>query len=212
MVKCIRCGSVNCYLLAGNGGSILIDAGNHSDISTIYRVIKDEDIRLILLTHGHPDHTGAAAGLARRLHAPVAMSKEDGVLLEHPAARKLYAHTRLGKVLTLATKMNLRTKAEVLPTPSIWLEDGRELLEYGAAARVVALPGHTKGSIGVLTDTGDFIVGDAMFNIFRPTGALLYEDKEQMERSIGIIARSGAKILHVGHGKPVTMEKIHSFG
>lgn len=88
------------------------------------------------------------------------------------------------------------------------MKDGDDLSEYGIDARIVALPGHTKGSVGILTGEGDFIVGDALFNIFQPAEAPLYEDRAQMEKSAESITQSGARFLYVGHGKPFPIEKL----
>lgn len=212
MVERIKCRAVNCYLLTGSEGSVLADAGNPSDVSRIYGRVKDKNIRLILLTHGHPDHIGAAYGLARLLRVPIAMSREDAVLLEAPALRKLQGHTFLGWILALTSNWSLRGEADNRLFPDIWLEDGQDLMEYGVEARIVSLPGHTKGSVGVLTGEKDFIVGDALFHIIRPTTALLYENREQMEKSAGIIIRSGARFLYAGHGSPFTIEKFTRSG
>lgn len=208
MIKRIKRGTVNCHLLTGKGGSILIDACNPSDATFIYERVKDENVRLIVLTHGHPDHIGGAAELARRLSVPVAMGRGDAELLEPSGERPLHTHTLMGRMLKRATNV-LVLRIDAAVCPDIWLEDGDDLSEYGVEAKVIALPGHTRGSIGVLAGTGDFFVGDALFNILRPTGALLYEDREQMERSVDVIARSRATHIHVGHGRPIPTSKIH---
>lgn len=212
VVERIRCGAVNCYLLSGSGGSILADACNPSDAARIYSRIKEKNIRLIVLTHGHPDHIGAACGLARKLQVPIAMSKKDAPLLEAPNERKLYSHTFFGRLLALAADWSLRAKTAARLVPDIWLEDGQSLTEYGVEARVISLPGHTEGSLGLLAGENDFIVGDALFHILSPTAALLYEDREKMKKSVERILRSGAKHLYPGHGSPFSVEKFTRSG
>ena len=85
----------------------------------------------------------------------------------------------------------------------VFFEDGQSLADYGADARVVALPGHTPGSIGVLTPEGELILGDAMFHMLRPTGSRLYEDRAEMERSLEKISKLPVKRIFPGHGKPI---------
>lgn len=208
MLERIKCGTVNCYLLRGSGGSILVDTGNSWDAARIYQRVKDKNVRLIVLTHGHPDHIGGASKLAGLLQVFVAMSRGDAELLANPATRSLSAHTFTGSLLARASKRTLRSQQETKLVPDIWLEDGMELWEYGISARVILLSGHTKGSMGLLTEKGVFLVGDALFNILRPTAALLYEDREEMERSVETIARSGGRLLCPGHGRPFAREEI----
>ena len=47
------------------------------------------------------------------------------------------------------------------------------------------------------------VVGDAMFDMLRPTGSRLYEDGDEMRRSVEKIRASGAKTIWVGHGNPI---------
>ena len=63
--------------------------------------------------------------------------------------------------------------------PIIYLKNGDDLSEYGIAAKVVELPGHTKGSIGVEIEDNLF-VGDALMNMFYPTVSMLYVDEQEI--------------------------------
>ncbi len=205
MVITIKCAASNCYLLKNDSRSagILVDAGLSADLGRLKKRLKAENVRLILLTHGHFDHIGAAARLSEDLRIPVAMSREDFPLLTDPSLGRLHGSTVLGSLLAASACLTMNKRAFPPFIPSVWLRDGQSLSEFGVDARVVALPGHTKGSVGVLTSEKEFMVGDAMFNIFKATGARLYEDFEQMKRSLEVIKSSGAKQIYVGHGRPI---------
>ncbi len=204
MVKSIKIFYAHCFLLTGQNGSILVDSCNYKDGPKILKQIKDKNVKLILLTHGHFDHVSSAKYLSKRLNVPIAMSKEDLHIIGNGQASILHAHTLFGRIMVFFSQGVLKKSTYSFFTPDVLLEDGQDLSKYGVNAHVVALPGHTKGSIGVLTDEGEFIVGDAMFNIVRPTGSKLYEDREIMEKSVEKIRKSGAKTIYVGHGRPIS--------
>lgn len=203
-VQRIACGIVSCYLVSGKDGNILIDTCNASDEDSIFEALKGANVKLILLTHGHTDHCGAAAGLSKRLNAPIAMHEADVELIAHPDARALYAHTPLGRVMAKTSKRTMAGMTVPPFQPDLLVEDGFDLSPYGVSARVVALPGHTLGSVGVLTERGDMVVGDAASHMIRPTGARIYEDRQRMEESLGVIKRLCTGLVYVGHGSPVT--------
>lgn len=210
MVKVTRIkrGYANCYLLEGEDGSILVDTCNVKDGPPILRAVTGKNVRLILLTHCHFDHVSSAAYLAKRLNVPIAMSERDVPLIGHGTDSHLHADNVLGKIMVFFSQDVLRKSTYSLFTPTVFLEDGMDLSPWGVAAHVVALPGHTPGTVGVLTDGGDFIVGDAMFDILRPTGSRLFEDRAEMLRSLEKIRGSNARTIWVGHGSPIAGRAI----
>lgn len=203
MIERIRISYANCYLLSGEGGSILIDTCNYKDGERILKRIRDRNVRLILLTHCHFDHVSSAKYLADRLNVPIAMSGADLHLLGKGQLSVLHASTPLGRLFSAFSQPVLKKATYSWFMPDILLEDGQSLAEYGVNARVVALPGHTKGSVGVLTEEDGIIVGDAMFNLLRPTAARIYEDEELMLESVAKIRASVADTIYVGHGRPI---------
>lgn len=68
-------------------------------------------------------------------------------------------------------------------------------------AKVVELPGHTKGSIGIEVENNLF-VGDALMNMFYPTVSMLYADEQEMLSSVKYISELRDKTIYFGHGKP----------
>lgn len=72
----------NAFLIRGEAGCVLVDTGNPGKAERILerlakRDVAPDDIRLILLTHGHTDHFGSAAALRERTGAPVAIHALD---------------------------------------------------------------------------------------------------------------------------------------
>lgn len=87
--------------------------------------------------------------------------------------------------------------------PEVSLNDGYSLDIFGIPAKVISLPGHTQGSIGLDVMEKDLIVGDALMNMFYPTVSMLYNDKTAMLESVDKISQLGDRKLYFGHGKPV---------
>lgn len=203
MIQRLRFGYANCYLLSEEGGSILIDTCNYKDGPGILKRIEGKNVKLIILTHGHFDHVSSAKYLAKRLNVPIAMSQKDLYMIGNGTSSVLHADTLFGRIMVHFSQRVLKMASYSTFEPDIMLEEGLDLSEFGVGASIIALPGHTPGSVGVLTDDGEIIVGDAMFNMMRPTGSRLFEDKDTMEQSVLKIRKSGAKTIYVGHGKPI---------
>ena len=198
----IPCGNGNCFCVEDDENAILIDTSRTKYRDRILSVCKDKNIRLIVLTHGHIDHIQNAVALAQALNSPIAMHKADYPLVKDNMKEPMSAHTLLGKiVLAMSVKSFQKDKAEVFE-PAVYLNDGDTLEHYGVRATVIGLPGHTKGSIGILTDE-DFFVGDALMNFVHPTKSLLYGNREEMVKSAVKISKYKGVTIHFGHGKSV---------
>ena len=193
------------YLIKEKDNSILVDTGIGSDKNSIYNSIKDEDISLIFLTHGHGDHVANAEYFSRKLNIPIAMSKLDYPMISESIKPKLHPYNFFGRILLISTKvMNKFNKIEKFNV-DFFIEDNDSLEKYGVNqinGVVHSLPGHTKGSVGLLVDNDKFFVGDAMMNHFTPTPASMFENRDEMLKSVDFIKNSNAHVIYSGHGKP----------
>lgn len=111
------------------------------------------------------------------------------------------AKTFLGKMVLLVSLSSFEKDTLDVFEPMVYLQNGDSLNEYGVDAKVVELPGHTKGSIGLEIEGDKLFVGDALMNMFYPTISMLYTDKEKMLESAKRIGGMGAKTIYFGHGK-----------
>ena len=92
-------------------------------------------------------------------------------------------------------------------TPDVLLTEGSTLAGYGLDARVVAIPGHSKGSIGILTDEGDLLCGDLYESIKRPALNSLMDDLPAALASDARVRSMGIRIVYPGHGAAFSPEQ-----
>lgn len=206
-IQRIVCGNVNCYLVSNGKNAVLVDTGREKRRQAVLDASKPYQVRLLVLTHGHMDHVQNAAFLSQALHCPIAMHKADLPLLADNMVQPLSASSVLGRIVLSASIKSFKIDGIPSFTPAVFFEDGDSLDSYGISARVVGLPGHTDGSIGLDVGGRDLIVGDALMNMFYPTVSMLYYDQETMLKSVEKIEKLGPRTIHFGHGKPVQNRK-----
>lgn len=204
MVKIHRIagGNVNCYIVADNDKAILIDTGRKKYREKILEKCKEFHVGLIVLTHGHMDHCQNTAYLANALHIPIAMSEKDRNLIPDNRVQPLSAKTFLGKMVLSVSLSSFEKDTLEAFEPTVYLKAGDDLREYGIDAKIIELPGHTDGSIGLEIDGDKLFVGDALMNMFYPTVSMLYTDEREMLASAKYISGLGEKTIYFGHGKP----------
>jgi glyoxylase-like metal-dependent hydrolase (beta-lactamase superfamily II) len=208
---------VNCYLIEGKQGFILIDTGFRKSRSTLDAFLsnkgitpKSKKLKLILLTHGDFDHTGNAKYLKEKYNSDIALHNDDIGMVENGDIswnRNMNVFLRiLGRLMTVLLGMQLKKEDRFLP--DIILENEQKLDEYGLDAKIITLPGHSKGSIGVLTKNGHFFCGDILENTKQPGPASMVSDDNEMKQSIEKMKSLDFKYFYPGHGKPFEKKSI----
>lgn len=199
----IKCGNGNCYLVSEGANAVLIDTAKPPYRDKISEFCKPYSVRLIVLTHGHFDHCMNAAYLSEKLGAPVAMHKADLGLISDNTSQKLSCRGLLGKIVLSASEKSFRHEKIPPFEPTVWLSEGDSLENYGVEGRIVHLPGHTEGSIGVDVEEKHLFVGDALMNMFYPTLSHIFHDESELRKSAEKITALGERTIWFGHGKPV---------
>ncbi len=214
-LKNISFGGVNCYLLTTNKGFVLIDTGFSKSRVDVERELENagctpETLKLILLIHGDFDHSGNAAYLRERYSGKIAMHIEDegmvekGDLFYNRDANFLMR--MMGKIMLFFLRGGLKKNERF--TPDLHIDDGYTLSEYGLDATVLYVPGHSKGSIGILTNNGDLFCGDLLENTNKPAKNSLIADKKAFNESVKKLKGLKIGTVYPGHGEPFPMEQF----
>lgn len=205
-----RLGSVNCYLLESDVGCLLIDTGCANARDKLEKALLAagcaDNLRLIVLTHGDFDHSGNAAYLRQRFGAGIAMHRGDSAMVERGdifgGRQRSHFFFRMLAPLLFGFGRSERFK------PDFYLEDGDDLSQYGFGAKIVHIPGHSRGSIGVLTPDGEFFGGDLVIRNNEAKRNRIIDDPTAAEASIKKLKGLGIKAVYPGHGRPFPIEMV----
>jgi hydroxyacylglutathione hydrolase len=161
---------------------------------------------LIVITHGDFDHIGNAAYLRQKFGAKIAMHVEDVGMAE---CGDMFWNRKKGNRLlrSLAPRL-FRFGASDRFQPDAIVADGADLTEYGFDAKVLSIPGHSKGSIGILTSAGDLFCGDLLENTKQPAISTIMDDMPTAQVSIEKLESTNVKTVYPGHGKPFPLKLL----
>jgi hydroxyacylglutathione hydrolase len=205
-----KLGTVNCYLVEADTGYVLIDTGGSNKRTELEKELlsagcKPGSLKLIVLTHGDFDHSGNAAYLCKEFGARIAMHDEDAGMVERG---DMFGNRQKGNnILTrrLVPILFRFGKSERF-TPDFYLDEGDDLSDYGFDARVLHIPGHSKGSIGILTAGGDLFCGDLLECTDRPALNSIMDDLAAANASVERLKSLTIDTVYPGHGEPFPME------
>jgi hydroxyacylglutathione hydrolase len=207
----LRIGKVNCYLVRSGSGYFLVDTGGANQRAALDKELeragcRPGNLKLILLTHGDFDHSGNAAFLREKYGTRIAMQEGDAGMVEQG---DMSFNRKKGNALLrwLVPVFSGFGKAERFRA-DIWLEEGCDLGEYGFEARVLSIPGHSLGSIGILTAEGDLFCGDLFENTKKPALGSIMDDVEAGRGSAGRLRGLRIRRVYPGHGRPFKMEAL----
>jgi len=204
-------GHVNAYLLRAKDGFVLVDTGAPKARARLQRALEDlgcrpGGLKLIVITHGDFDHSGNAAHLRRVFGSPIAMHADDALMAErgdmfvNRATPNALLRALLPRVIGFGRSQRF--------TPDVLLAEGASLERYGLQAQVIGIPGHSKGSIGILTAEGDFLCGDLYESIKRPRLNSLIDDRPAALASDTRVRNLGIRKVYPGHGDPFSSDSL----
>jgi glyoxylase-like metal-dependent hydrolase (beta-lactamase superfamily II) len=213
---------VHCYALAGDDGWSLIDTGlgTQSTLGWWDEVLGGlgrPPVARLVLTHYHPDHLGASAGLAEltgagevvqgRLDRELAVAAWEGGD-DAGFERYLRDHGMPAELAAASTRAEGGT-AVSLATPTRLVDEGDRLTLGDQTYRVLHLPGHADGHIALLAEGGGRLLGgDVLLDEITPNvGRWPDTARDPLGRYLATlrrIAQLAPARVYPGHGPVIT--------
>ena len=180
-----RMGSVNCYLLRGDSGYLLMDCGSSKAAASYSRELERcwlqaAPVRLVVLTHGDFDHSSNTAYFHQAYGAKwpciaTTPAWAGGAICSSTAS----SPRMIRKLIPFFTGFG---KAERF-APDILSRMGIISHLTGSMPASYPSPG-IKGSLGILTTAGDLFCGDLLTNTDKPSLNSLIDDPVAAQASL----------------------------
>lgn len=194
-------------LLEDEDGLVLVDAGSAGSHALISAGLRNAgytmgDVRLVVATHCHPDHSGGLAQLTR-MSIPVAAHEDDAPIISR---EKDYPNPIRNPALATVASPLIRTLAGEGAPVTHRLRDG-DTLPTMDGVKVVHTPGHTAGSICLFLESKRLLVaGDALEHrrgTLGPPARHVTSDFDMAVRSLGKLAALDVETICFGHFRPL---------
>jgi len=199
---------------------LLIDGGHRVWGNRFFRRlakigVQPHQIRLAVITHVHFDHVGTLRAVKNVCGCKVAVHTREADLLASGRVDIPPGTMSLGRLLKRMTDCFPEVTSGVCAfdpvAADLLISEPLDLKKYGFEARIVPTPGHTQGSLSIMTSAGNALVGDLAVNMpwlgrqcYRsPFGDSAGEMKASMEKLI----TEGARRFYPAHGRPFDAAK-----
>lgn len=199
--------TMNVYFIADDGGVTVFDAGI-SDMTSAVRAagVRLGGIKRVVLGHADADHRGAAPGLGVPVYCHPA--EREAAQSDEPL-RPYWDFSKLGVHGRTLLKRLLPTWDGGAVDIAGTVQEGDEI----AGFRVIELPGHAPGLIGLFRDSDRLaLVSDCFYTLDPQTGIkgaarvphpAFNLDTEQARASIRRLASMSPSVAWAGHADPV---------
>jgi len=199
----------NIFHVRGRDLDLVIDAGmGLVPLRPVLSLAATKPV-LAVATHIHVDHVGSLSEFEIR-----AGHREEAAFFAHMADEHTLAHLFRTQPESVDRSPNgawSPRSFQVRPAPLTRILDEGDRIETGDRAfRVLHVPGHSPGSIGLLDEmNGDFFAGDAIYRgrlIDDLPGSDVKAYRETMQRLLQIeLSRA-----YCGHGEPIDQKELRS--
>ena len=213
-IQSARIGYSNVVLIVNGANSVIVDTGLNGHFNKIKILVQScglefNDIKLIVLTHVHYDHTGNLQKLKKLSGAKVLVHKnefknlKDG-FIKIPKGQGKYSGliSKIGKIIYPKYASPKPFLADLINENEFCLDD------FEIDGKVISTPGHTSGSQSVIIGN-KLISGDTFINlkngkIFPP----FCNEPKVLLKTWQKLLDLGIEEIYPGHGKVLQVQQV----
>jgi len=177
----------NCFIVVRGREGLVIDPGDEAGVVIEAFTELGFAPAAVLVTHGHFDHFGGVAPLARHFDIPVYVGAADAAEMADPALGAFGGF-------------------DVEPVAGPVLLEGEQALALPIAVQALPTPGHSRGAFTFAID-GHLFVGDLLFHGSVGRTDLPGGDMDQLLDSVATLVRRfpADTPVHCGHGPDTSL-------
>jgi len=194
------------YLIQDRNEAALIDAhvGSMAEkvLKKIQEIIPINELKTVILTHGHMDHMGSSSLLKEKTKASIAIHIADAQYIEEPWTQFLTLFNDLG--ITKQAYEEFQTMSGGKPVEVTKPLHGGDIIKVGSIElHVIHTPGHSPGSICIYEPESKMMfTGDALIpSEWYPNTIAVFQDATKYIQSLTRLSEMEINTLCPGHGK-----------
>jgi glyoxylase-like metal-dependent hydrolase (beta-lactamase superfamily II) len=215
-VHVVPMGFSNAFLIEGDDGLTLIDAGFPDKEAAVFGAMRrlgcsPDQLKHLFFTHGHPDHIGSAATIVRETGARTYMHPLDIRITESggPFRPLTPAPGLLGRVMC---KVFFHPNERVNPIAIDQPLTAGELLPIAGGIEVIHAPGHSAGQVALLWRPGRMLfAGDVCMNVMGLGDPVGFENLEEGRASQRKLTALSFDAAGFGHGESIARDASTRF-
>ena len=188
--------STNCYVVSCSKtrSSIIIDPGfvNKLEAGKVFAFIVENGLNLksVVCTHGHPDHTCGNGFVKERFNVPICVHEDDAYMLGDSGRE-------------VASFFGYEI---ISPSPDVFLQEEDQIAFGDESLKVMHTPGHSPGSIVLLVKDTVFS-GDTLFSGSIGRTDFPGSSDFQMRASLKkLVCLDTSFLVYPGHGLDTTID------